>query len=114
MRLWLSFTDDGGESLGVAIVDVTDAEIAAATVDVRRRFPRAREGAGAIAAGVRKAGELGCNPGGTVLCVQVPAVVEIPADCLGRLLQEPELYERNLVDRRISDRLPNPKEYPDA
>lgn len=73
---WLSFGDgekpDGEQFLGVAVVDVSVEEAADALEDIRTRFPKASPGAEWIAAATRKAWLMGCNPGGAVLCAEVP------------------------------------------
>lgn len=73
--LWLSFADGtkpkGSQFLGVAVVEVSDAEATAALVQVRINFPRAKPGAEWVAAASRKAWMRGCNPGGQVLSVEL-------------------------------------------
>jgi hypothetical protein len=60
---WLSFADDTG-FLGVAVVDVDDAEARAACQFL---LPQSLPGAEWICAATRKAHEVGANPGGQVL-----------------------------------------------
>jgi hypothetical protein len=101
---WLSFCDPhkpiGDQFLGVAIVQVTEADADAARAIVLARFPHARRGADWIAAATRKAHELGCNPGGDVLSVDVtdhwppPADPDVP---LNRLMDRHELTVRGLM-----------------
>jgi hypothetical protein len=73
---WLSFCDaarpKGQQFLGACLVDVTAAEADAAAVDVLRRFPFAEPDAEWIAAAVKKAHRLGCNPGGEVATKEMP------------------------------------------
>lgn len=95
---WLSFADEnrpsGDQFLGVAVVDVTDAEIEAA-----RPFlpPTARVGAEFIMAAIRKAHALGCNPGGQVRLTEVPVIMmaETPR---GVLLSRAQLVTLGHID----------------
>lgn len=101
---WLSFVDPAGREghrfLGVAIVEVTDTEAAAALVDVRARFPQARPGAEWIAAAARKAWERGCNPGGEVGTMEMSPNATI-SDRLPRyqLLSRAELEALDAIER---------------
>jgi hypothetical protein len=86
---WLSFVDEhrpaGERFLGVCIVEVTEADAAA----VRPRLPpQAQPGAEWIAAAMRKAWRLGCNPGGTVASYELPG--SAPASAMNRLLSADE------------------------
>lgn len=80
---WLSFASSAG-FLGVAVVEVTDAEIQHASRDVAVNFPKARPGAGPLAAAARKAWRTGCNPGGEIQMSEVdPAdVAHVPKHVL--------------------------------
>ena len=73
---WMSFVDAdrpaGHRFVGVAIVEVTDAEAAAILPDVQARFPHARPDAEWIAAATRKAWATGCNAGGEVGTIELP------------------------------------------
>jgi hypothetical protein len=73
---WLSFTDPdrpkGDQFLGVAVVDVTDADVARAAATVAKRYPNAQRGAEWIAAAIKKAHAMGCNPGGQVATMEMP------------------------------------------
>jgi hypothetical protein len=73
---WLSFCDgsraEGAQFLGVVVVDVTEAEAAAALADIDRECPGHRDDGGWIAAAARKAHAQGCNPGGDVAAVRYP------------------------------------------
>ena len=94
---WLSFCDndrpEGERFLGVAIVDVTDADAAAAKAIIDQRFPHHAPDAEWIAAASRKAWQEGCNPGGEMATMEitdlpVPEGVECPRN---RLLTRDEL-----------------------
>lgn len=79
---WLSFCDTdkpkGQQCLGACVVDVTRAEADDALIEVALRFPLAQEGAEWIAAAVRKAHVLGCNPGGEVASVRIDGLPSFP------------------------------------
>jgi len=98
---WLSFSDPdrpaGQRFLGVCIVDVTVEMAAEAFAQVTRRWPhRQADGAEWLAAAIRQAHQLGCNPGGDVASWEVPP--DIAARCpRNRLLLRPELLELGLV-----------------
>jgi hypothetical protein len=82
---WLSFADadkpPGQAFLGVAIVHTdTDSLIAA----------------------VRKAHELGCNPGGEVMGYLIEATDSVPASSIGRLLSREEAESLPCVEPRRS------------
>jgi len=74
---WLSFCDadrpKGQQFLGACIVDVTPEEVKEAHVETMMRFPMARPGAEYIAAAIKKAHALGCNPGGEVATNEMPS-----------------------------------------
>lgn len=82
---WLSFCDgdkpEGQQFLGACIVDVTDKEAAESLIDLRLRFPKAREGAEWIAAASRKAHCTHCNPGGEMMSADV---TDAPVEELAR------------------------------
>lgn len=74
---WLSFCDSerptGQQFLGVAIIEVTAAEADDAAVEVMLRFPFTHQPDSEwIAAAIKKAHRLGCNPGGEVATWEVP------------------------------------------
>lgn len=83
---WLSFADDEtGKNLGVSVVDLDEAAIEIARIELfeirREEFPHARKGAEVIMAATRAAREHGCNPGGQVICCEVttaPFVGQLP------------------------------------
>lgn len=79
---WLSFCDgdrpQGEQFLGVAIVDVTQAEADAAKVEIDLRFPQHQPGAEWIAAASRKAWAMGCNPGGQVRSMRIDDAPRFP------------------------------------
>jgi hypothetical protein len=93
--LWCSFCDEdrpkGEQFLGVAIVEVDEDDVAMAAIVVAMRFPNALDGAEVIAAASRKAHEMGCNPGGQMLCAEVPPemVSNLPKHAL---LRKAELH----------------------
>lgn len=86
---WLSFASEEAGFLGVAIVDVDEADAAAAKVIIAERFPHARPGAEWIGAASAKAHATGCNPGGQMLSHDVtrwrdvqPALAALPRHVL--------------------------------
>jgi hypothetical protein len=87
---WLSFCDSdqpvGQQFLGVAIVDVTAAEVAIVLPDVLEKFPNEW-----IAAATRKAWQMGCNPGGDILSVDITDVADQADMPRNRLLSRVEL-----------------------
>jgi hypothetical protein len=74
---WLSFCDAdrpaGQQFLGACLIDVTAAEADEAAIEVALRFPLAQAGAEWLAAAMRKAHQLGCNPGGEVASMEIEA-----------------------------------------
>lgn len=78
---YLSFADDDGFR-GGCFVDVTDEDAAACRP---RLLPQSQPGAEWLLAAVRAAHLHGCNPGGGVMCA------EIPPD---KLAQLPHAFER--------------------
>ena len=72
---WLSFCDAarpaGQQFLGVTLVEVTAHEAEVMATELRDRFPLALAGNEWIAAALRKAHRLGCNPGGEVASMEV-------------------------------------------
>ena len=96
MKMWLSFVDDEAEprNVGCCVVEISEAEIDAARLRVFAEFPHAKPGAEAIAAAVSKAWQLGCNPGGEVMAVQIPDDTAVP---IGRLMDMAELKARGLA-----------------
>jgi len=72
---WLSFCDSDRpvkqQFLGACLVDVDENDAAAALAVIRRRFPRAKDGAEWIGAASRKAHAMKCNPGGEMLSIDV-------------------------------------------
>lgn len=73
---WLSFCDssrpEGSQFLGACVIEVTREEAEDALIEVALRFSFAQGGAEWIAAAVRKAHELHCNPGGEVATMEIP------------------------------------------
>ena len=73
---WLSFCDSdrpkGQQFLGAAVIDVTAEEADEAAIEVMLRFPFAQPDAEWIAAAIKKAHRLGCNPGGEVATMELP------------------------------------------
>jgi hypothetical protein len=69
---WLSFCDPdlpkGEQFLGACLIEVTAADAHEATI---RPFPFAPAGSDWLAAALRKANSLGCNPGGEVEALEV-------------------------------------------
>lgn len=74
--LWVSFTDatrpKGQQFLGACLLTVTAAEAEDAAIDVLLRCPFVQRGAEWIAAAVKQAHRLGCNPGGAVASREIP------------------------------------------
>jgi hypothetical protein len=102
---WMSFTHgDTGTFLGVAVIDVTEAEAAAAKRDIDVRFPQHAEGAEWMAAAQRKAWQLGCNPGGEIGFIELPpdhpTTIRVPRN---RLLSKEELVEGGYAERQGGD-----------
>lgn len=101
---WLSFCDKerpkGEQFLGACIVDVTDQDAAEAAIDVALGFPNARPGAEWVAAALKKAWRLGCNPGGEVAHHEIPADnPNVTQFQRGVLLDRATIEE---IDRRIN------------
>jgi len=100
---WLSFVNPrkpaGHRFLGVAVVEVTEAEAHAARRLVRRQFRHAAASAFWIAAASRKARQLGCNPGGEVSCVELDVTTFPPPEDVprGQLLSHARLMELGLL-----------------
>jgi len=109
---WLSFCDPdrptGEQFLGVVIVDVTEADVVAATPSVTAR--RAQFGLPPfapdawelwMAAAVRLTHYWACNPGGEVASLRIDDAPEFPARDAqlprNRLLTKPELDALELV-----------------
>jgi hypothetical protein len=91
---WLSFVDEdrpeGDRFLGVAIVQVTEADVAAVLPQLNAQFPHRLPDSEWIAAATRKAHRLGCNPGGQVMSLELHAGEVPPAIWLNRLLTRAE------------------------
>jgi hypothetical protein len=91
---WLSFTDPhkpaGHKFLGVCVVDVDELDALEAT---RFLLPQSKPGAEWIMAAARKAWRTGCNPGGQIASVDIPAeqLHELAETPRNRLLQKGEL-----------------------
>lgn len=89
---WLSFIDpDGGCDLGICVVDVSEADVAASRAALSARDLPVRvlpHGADWVVAAVYKAHLRGCNPGGVVTFYEIPSSNLIPRD---RLIQPREL-----------------------
>lgn len=83
---WLSFLDEqrpaGQRFLGVCVVDVDADDAEAVRDELIVKFPNHAEGAEWIAAAIRAAHEMGCNPGGQVASVVVPASCPAPRNRL--------------------------------
>jgi hypothetical protein len=94
---WLSFGDPdrpkGEQFLGVAIVDVTDADAARAKRLVMARFPHAHSGSEWIAAAGQVAWATGCNPGGQILTIDVTGEHETDKLPRNRLLSKADLSD---------------------
>lgn len=73
---WLSFCDadrpKGTQFLGACLIDVTAAEADNAEIEVLLKFPFAEPDSEWLAAAVKKAHRLGCNPGGEVASLEIP------------------------------------------
>lgn len=96
---WMSFCDPdkpkGQQFLGVVVVEVSDVDAAAIKPILDARFPRHKEGAEWMAAATDKAYRLGCNPGGEVGFLEVPAEALFRLNATPRdvLLQKAQLEE---------------------
>lgn len=100
---WISFVDTdkpkGERFLGVAIVEVTDEDVAAMQEEIELKFPNRLPGAEWIAAALRHAHDAGCNPGGQ------PGSIEMDEESLkhldgvprDRLLSKDELRRLDLI-----------------
>lgn len=99
-RIWLSFVDRDQTPpfLGVAIVEITDEDIAEAQVALVN-FPNHGPKADMVMAAVRKAKEMGCNPGGEVQANDITDVDDLPLMPLHRLMGVAELTQRGLIQR---------------
>ena len=88
---WLSFADEDEGFLGVAIVDLTGAEIIQRTkIKGEGALTRSRNpNADAIAA-IQKTHDLGINPGGHVACTEIPQANYIADEFKDRLLDRDE------------------------
>ena len=99
---WLCFTDEERPAeqqfLGVAVIDVTDEEAAAAKGDLHDRHPHAQqEGAEWLAAAIQLAWRHHCNPGGSIMFVDItddPEAVGMPRN---RLMSKDELVALELI-----------------
>jgi|SRR5580765_5989839 len=98
---WLSFTDPdrpkGEQFLGVAIIDVTEADAALAAAIVAARHPHAQPSANWIAAAIQRAWDTRCNPGGEIMSIDVTGEHEAekaPHHCL---LSRADLRELGLA-----------------
>jgi len=73
---WLSFCDGerpkGEQFLGGCLVDVTEDDAAEALLFIQQQFPNAQPGSEWIGAASRKAHQLGCNPGGEMVSIEIP------------------------------------------
>jgi hypothetical protein len=94
---WLSFSDpelpNGEQFLGVALIDVTDADAATAIVQLRAKFPAAAPGAEWIAAAIQCAWDMQCNPGGEILTIDVTGEHEADKVPRNRLLSKADLSD---------------------
>jgi hypothetical protein len=91
---WLSFVDEdrpeGDRFLGVAIVQVTEADVVAALAPLAHHFPKRLPDSEWLAAALWKAHQLGCNPGGQAASLELHAGEVPPAIWLHRLLTRAE------------------------
>lgn len=104
VTLWMSFSDPdrpvGEQFLGVCVIDVTDAEAAAAVPRMRAMFPKAKDGAEWLFVAMERSHQLGINPGGSVGSAETPRDVfdqKSPGCPRDRLMLKPELVERGLI-----------------
>jgi hypothetical protein len=74
---WLSFCDrdrpTGEQFRGAVVIEVTPDEAEAARAMVRERYPMAASESAWLAAAIRKAHHLQCNPGGEVAAHEIPS-----------------------------------------
>jgi hypothetical protein len=95
---WLSFVDGarplGQQFLGVAIVQVRKADAVAARAHLP---PQAKPGSEWVAAAIRRAWLLGCNPGGEMAVTELPAEALPPPEWMHRLLSRGEIAELERV-----------------
>ena len=101
--LWLSFTDPdrpaGQQFLGVSVVEVTYDDLNAARGVLETHGHSTKEQAVLIAAAIRKAWQMGCNPGGEVLTHELlPEVPEYQTAPRHQLLSHAELVARDLIE----------------
>lgn len=99
---WLSFCDDTGKNQGVAVVDVTEVDVAQLLAEgFRAKFPKAQPGAEWIMAATRVAWMAGCNPGGSVGSSDITADEALCRHApRNRLMDRPELEARGLIAAR--------------
>ena len=87
---WLSFADEDYGFLGVAIVDLSVAEMRRTKIKGEGALTRSRNpNADAIAA-IQKTHDLGINPGGHVACTEIPQANYIADEFKDRLLDRDE------------------------
>lgn len=100
---WLSFCDNtrpkGQQFLGAAVVEVTAAEADEAALVALLRFPFAQPGAQWIGAAITKAHQSGCNPGGEVATMEIPAGHPMLAKYARGVLMDRVTVER--IDREL-------------
>lgn len=99
---YLSFCDDerptGDQFLGGCVVRVEDADAELMAIEVALRFPNAAEDAEWIAAACRKAHELGINPGGQVLSLDITDAPMPEGFPIGVLMSRAEMERFGPVD----------------
>ena len=100
---WLSFCDTarptGQRFLGACVVEVVAVEADEAASEVSLRFPFAQPDAEWVAAALKKAHRLGCNPGGEVSFHEIPADHSILAHYPVGVLMDRATLER--IDKQI-------------
>jgi hypothetical protein len=94
---WLSFVATGGQFLGVAIVEVDDADWEFARDMERERRPWITDEAVWIVAAIAKAWRLGCNPGGSVGSTTIDPAILPAGTPIGVLMSRDELRKWELI-----------------
>ena len=94
---WLSFSDEHDGFRGVVIVDVTQAEADTMKAWIDVHWPQHAPGAEWVGAATRRAHELGCNPGGEVLSVDITHVPPPVPVAKNRLLSKDDLRDVGFV-----------------
>lgn len=93
--IWLSFAGEEG-SRGASVVAVSDNEIALMKIELSITHPQALPGAEVIAAATRKAHELGCNPGGQILSIELDPN-KFPVALVGTLRSKEEWMKESIL-----------------